>query len=208
MAHPLVELLGGVARGAPPPSDGLVSVMPPPSPRFSAVLAFTGHHVVAADVSPDWVRERLVGGDVGEPLGPTFLAALCAATGRVMSGTVDAVLVAPGDGPAPAPDLVAEPDPAEVLGPQRDDVRVWTCDGGRLLLGRGLAGRWEVAVAVEPEARNQGLGRALFRAGRHLVPGGEPVWAQVAPGNVSSLRALLEAGFSPAGTEALLVRPR
>jgi hypothetical protein len=86
----------------------------------------------------------------------------------------------------------------------RTQVRVWRSDGGIVLVGRGLAGRWEVAVEVQRHARGQGLGRSLFAAARHLVDGA--VWAQVAPGNVASVRALLEADYRPGGAETLLVR--
>jgi hypothetical protein len=37
-----------------------------------------------------------------------------------------------------------------------------------------------------------------------LLPAGEQVWAQVAPGNAASVRAALAAGFRPVGAEVLL----
>ena len=73
-----------------------------------------------------------------------------------------------------------------------------------LLLGRGVAGRWEVAVEVDPGHRGAGLGRALVTAARHLIPDGAALWAQIAPGNAFSVRAFLAAGFRPVGAEALL----
>jgi len=36
-----------------------------------------------------------------------------------------------------------------------------------------------------------------------MVPDGEPVFMQTAPGNAASLRALLAAGYSPVGSEIL-----
>jgi hypothetical protein len=69
----------------------------------------------------------------------------------------------------------------------------------------GLAGRWETAVEVFEGARNNGHGRELALAARHLVPDGRPVWAQVTPGNASSLRAFLAAGYQPVGSEVLLI---
>jgi hypothetical protein len=77
-----------------------------------------------------------------------------------------------------------------------------------LVLGRGLGGRWEAAVEVEPGSRNAGLGRALAAAARHVVPEERPVWAQIAPGNASSLRAFLAAGYQPVGAEVLLMPGR
>jgi GNAT superfamily N-acetyltransferase len=89
----------------------------------------------------------------------------------------------------------------------RDDVRVWqTEDGAGCTLGRGLAGRWEVAFEVEPRARGHGLGRVLAAAALGLLPAGTPVFAQVAPGNSVSLRATLAAGYAPVGGEVLLPR--
>ena len=76
------------------------------------------------------------------------------------------------------------------------------------MLGRGVGGRWEVAVEVDPDRQSRGLGRRLARAARHLVPGGAPLWAQIAPGNVASMRAFLAAGYVPAGAEALLIATR
>ena len=76
-----------------------------------------------------------------------------------------------------------------------------------MILGRGLADRWEVAVEVAPQARGRGLGRALAMAARSLLPQGRPVWAQIAPGNAASVRAFLAAGYDPVGAEALLISP-
>jgi len=207
--HPLARLLAEVADGRPPPADGRVTVMRPPDDRLSGVLAFTAHHVVAAEVTPEWVRRRLRQGDLSAPLNPPFLAALSEVTGRRVN-SIDAVLVATALPGPPEPGLHLRRadglDHERVARAQRyrTDVLVWQCDGGVVVLGRGLAGRWEVAVEVDSDARGHGLGRGLFAAARHLVQ--HPVWAQVAPGNVASVRALLEAGYRPGGAEALLVR--
>ena len=207
MDHPLAALLAEVAEGRYPPADGRVTVMRPSDDGLSGVLAFTAHHVVVADVEPEWVRARLSPGDLSAPLTPPFLSALGAHTGRTVN-SIDAVMVAPAIAGVPEPELepIAPGVSAELY---RADVRAWRCGGGAVELGRGLAGRWEVTVEVERSARGHGLGRALFGAARFLVATlaqpGEPVWAQVAPGNVASVRALLEAGYRPGGAEALLL---
>jgi L-amino acid N-acyltransferase YncA len=77
--------------------------------------------------------------------------------------------------------------------------------GGTVLTGRGVAGRWETAVEIDPGARGAGLGRRLALAARHLVPDGATLWAQIAPGNAASVRAFTAAGFTPMGAEALLL---
>jgi hypothetical protein len=87
----------------------------------------------------------------------------------------------------------------------RDEITVWVGNGAVVVIGRGIAGRWEVAVEVEPALRGKGIGRAAACAARHLVPDGQPLWAQVAPGNAASVRAFLAAGFVPVGAEALMV---
>lgn len=204
---PLTALLRGVADGQHPPADGGVTVLPLTG-RLAAVLAFTGHHVVVADVEPAWVAERLPVGDYGAPVSAPFLDELGRRLGRTYDN-LDHVLVAPPlAGPPPIP-LVAEdplhPHPrADRARHYREDLRVWTTpDGeGLLLLGRGLGGRVEASFEVRAEGRRRGLGRALAASARHLA--GEAVWLQVAPGNAASLRAVLGAGgFVPVGAELL-----
>jgi hypothetical protein len=75
-----------------------------------------------------------------------------------------------------------------------------------LIVGQGLAGRWEVSLEVDESHRGAGLGRSLATAARALVPQGEPLFAQVSPGNVSSLRAFLAAGYRPIGAEVLFLQ--
>ena len=79
----------------------------------------------------------------------------------------------------------------------RDEIDVWrTRDGDAILaVGRGICDRWELGFEIAPEARGRGLGRRVAAAARGLVPAGTPVWAQVAPGNAASLRAVIAAGF-------------
>ncbi|MFG3194775.1 GNAT family N-acetyltransferase [Streptomyces sp. NPDC048208] len=204
----LPELLAGVARGLFPPPDGGVTILPQPSRRDAGVLGFTAHAVVVTDEDPAWIRARLAALDrdpLAAPLHPRFLTALMDRTGRTAE-TVDALLVgAPLPG-RPAVELreIADTGHPRVVRARarRDAVRVWRADGGVLVLGRGLGGRVEVAVEVGEEARHRGLGRALATAARHLA--GEPVWAQVAPGNARSVRAFLAAGYRPVGAEVLL----
>jgi GNAT superfamily N-acetyltransferase len=207
-ADTLADLLDGIGRGRRLPGDGAVRVVPPPSPRTHAVLGFTAHHVVVTDVEEAWVRAQLPPGDLSAPLNPPFLTALGARTGR-RTNNIDLVTVAP---PLPGPPGLRLAETAAGDHPRvaralryRDQVRVWTTAGGVLILSRGLAGRWELAVEVDKPARGRGLGRALVVAARHLIPDGAILWAQVAPGNAASVRAILAAGFVPVGAEALLV---
>jgi GNAT superfamily N-acetyltransferase len=248
VSDPLKSILDKVAAGRNPPPDSANTILGRPAggKLVGAVLGFTAHHVVAADVDPDWLR-RTLPGDLGAPLRGPFLTALARRLDTV-PGSLDVMLLAPpaGAAAAAAADLPARPaarggpgvrhlatttraaaNPAEralpgglrLLGDgighprlaranrYRADVRGYTADGGLLLLGRGLAGRWEVAVEVDPAYRGRGIGRRLAALAPALVPPGEPVWAQVAPGNVASLRAFLAAGYRPVGVEVLFAVP-
>lgn len=206
----LQDLLTAVADGRFPPGDGSLTVLPQPSIRDAGVIAFTGCSVVFADVDEHWVRDQLPADDVSAPLNPPFLHALARRLQRRVNN-IDLLTVAGSLSGEPPIDLIETTErshPRVVrAASHRDDVSAWTTDGGLLTLGRGVAGRWEMALEVEPSAQGSGLGRRLATAARHLVPADEPLWAQVAPGNARSVRALLAAGYQPIGAEALLVNP-
>ncbi|WP_328493824.1 GNAT family N-acetyltransferase [Streptomyces sp. NBC_00414] len=209
MAESLRDILDAAARDDFPPADGSVTVVRQHSHRDAGVLAFTAHSVVFTDEDPDWVHatlERVDCDALAAAMNPRFLAALMDRTGRT-NDTIDLLAVAaplPGE-PSLALTEVTDRDHHRVVRARthRDEVRVWAADGGVLVLGLGVAGRLEVAVEVDEGVRHRGLGRELARAARQLA-GGEPVWAQLAPGNARSLRAFLAAGYRPVGAEALL----
>ncbi|MEV7770147.1 GNAT family N-acetyltransferase [Kitasatospora sp. NPDC086791] len=210
----LAGILADAAGGAFPPPDGSVTVVPQPSPREAGVVAFAAHAVVFTDEDPAWVHETLAadpGDPLSAPLCPPFLAAFGARTGRTVN-TIDLLSLAdrlPGAPPLPLTEERDREHPRVVRALRyREDVRVFTADGGVLVLGRGVAGRWECAIEVDPHARGRGLGRALATAARHLLPAGDTVWAQQAPGNAPSVRAFQAAGYRPVGAEALLVTGR
>jgi GNAT superfamily N-acetyltransferase len=208
----LAGLLSMVESGKPLPTDPWLTVVPQPGSRAAAVLAFPGYIVVAADVPPDWVHAQLPEPDLSAPLNPPFLAVLCTRLGRRVNN-IDMVMLAEpmaGD-PGIELELVADAEHPRVQRAHRyrDGVRAWRsapadAAGGVLIVGRGLAGRWEAAIEVDEQSRNAGLGRRLAAAARHLVPDGRPIWAQIAPGNAASVRAFLAAGYQPVGAEALL----
>jgi GNAT superfamily N-acetyltransferase len=204
----LRALVEDAAHGRFPTPDGTVRTLPRPAGPVSAVLSFAAHSVVAADVDPAWVARRVPAGDLGAPLSAAFLHALEVATGG-RAGSLDVVLAAFGrSGLPPLPLAVAadvEHQRVRRAERYRSDLRTWTAPGGLVLVGRGLVGRWEASFEVEPEARSRGLGRALADAAKHLVPAGEPLFLQVAPGNVPSLRAVLAAGYTPIGAEVLFL---
>lgn len=205
----LAAILADAAAGRFPPADGNVTILPQPSERDSGVISFTAHAVIFTAADPSWVAGQLPPDDLSGPLSPPFLVSLCTHTGRT-AGSMDMLTCStPLPGPAPA-ELTPvsgkqHPRVARAL-LHRDDVRVWQAEGGVVIVGRGVAGRWEVAIEVDREHRGRGLGRELAAAARHLVPAAEPLWAQIAPGNAASVRAFLAAGYRPVGAEVLLSR--
>ncbi|CAM5519689.1 GNAT family N-acetyltransferase [Streptomyces griseorubiginosus] len=208
----LRDILDAAARGVFPPADGGTTIVPQVCHRDAGVLSFTAHSVVFTDEDPEWVRATLRGLDcdpLAATMNPRFLTALLERTGR-RSETIDAMLVAdplPGGPPLALKEIedANHPRIAYARG-RRDDIRAWTADGGVLVTGRGVGGRLEVSVEVDEAVRQRGLGRVLVTAARHLA--GEPLWAQVSPGNARSLRAFQAAGYRPVGAEAVLLAPQ
>ena len=208
MTHPLAVMLAEVAHGRFPPADGRVDVLPSPGPPCDALIAFTGHFVLAADIGPEEVAARWPTGDFSVPMAPTSLAWLAERLGRVPA-THDALLVTIAEGSGPPAwlhcvDAYSHPR-VERASRYRNTSTIWVADddAGVMVVGRGLCRRWEVGYEVAVEHRNEGLGRRLVAAAGGLVPPGEPLWAQVAPGNAASLRSTLAAGFVPVGAEVL-----
>ncbi|MEE1740989.1 GNAT family N-acetyltransferase [Streptomyces sp. BE147] len=211
MGRTLAEILDAAAHGTFPPPDGTTTVVASPSHRDAGVIAFTAHSVVFTDEDPEWVYGALAALDcdaLAATMNPRFLKAFLDRTGR-STDTIDLLTVASALPGGPPLDLREIRDPVHPrvvrARKRRDDVRMWATDGGVLVLGRGVAGRWEAAVEVEEDVCHRGLGRALATAARHLVPAGEPVWSQQAAGNARSVRAFQAAGFRPVGAEALLI---
>ncbi|MDH6137611.1 GNAT superfamily N-acetyltransferase [Kitasatospora sp. MAA4] len=208
----LAGFLDNAARGVFPPPDGTLTVVPQPSERDAGVLAFSAHAVVFTDEDPAWVHETLAGtaaDPLAAPMSPAFLSAFEQRTGRAVN-TIDLLTVAgrlPGQPPLALREIEDREHPRIVRALRyREGVRAWTVPGGLLVLGRAVAGRWEAAIEVDPQAQGQGLGRALALSARHLLPEGEAVWAQQAPGNATSVRTFQAAGYRPVGAEALLVK--
>jgi GNAT superfamily N-acetyltransferase len=203
-------ILDAVGHGRYPASDGRVEVVPSPPGPTDAVVAFTAHTVVAADVEADAVAAQLPADDLGAPLQPPFLSWLATRL-RSEAGNLDVLLVAGSarDGEIELAEIDAVDHPrvrrARVY---RSNLRVYEPNGGGavVVVGQGLADRYEVSIEVEPERQGEGLGRSLAQAAPALVPSGSPLFAQVAPGNAASLRAFLNAGYRPVGAEVLFLK--
>lgn len=211
--HPLATILADAASGQFPSPDGEVVVLPSPPGRADALVAFTSHAVLAADVSEAAVRRRLPKDDPAAPMSVAFLAWLGKQLGAEPAD-IDVVLAAqPGWASPKALKLTPlEGDAAEHerlarAHRFRTDVQAFTDADARglVVVGRGLADRLEVSIEVFPDHRGRGLGADLARAALAMVEA-EALFAQVAPGNVASLRTFLAAGYRPIGSEVLFPR--
>jgi GNAT superfamily N-acetyltransferase len=213
VAMTLESSLCDAERGMWPGADGSIVAVPAVSGAVGAVFAFTAHVFVAVDgLGQEDLDAAIPDGDLSAPLNPPFLSRLEARTGALVNN-VDAVLLAPASPAAGIPSWLIEtdaPDHPRVRRSvrHRTQTRVFGCDGGLVLVGRGLAGRMEMAFEVDPAYQGGGLGRRLAAASLGIAAEVDEscthVWAQCAPGNAASMRTLLAAGFAPVGAEALL----
>jgi hypothetical protein len=202
----ILELLHDAARGRFPPEDGRTEVVGAAAGAPAAVLSFTAHHVVAADVPASEVLGRVDPGDLKGPLAPGVLAWLAERTGLV-AGSLDVVLAwTPGravDGVRVREVEAGDHPRVERAQRWRRELRVFEGDAGMVVIGRGLADRLELSVEVARGARDRGMARALVASALVAAAPGEPVFAQVAAANAASLRALQPAGFAAVGAEVL-----
>jgi FR47-like protein len=211
--HHLSTLLHEAVLGRFPPSDGTVRVLPAPPGPSDAVVAFSAHNVIAADLDEQEVLDHLPSADPGAPMSAEFLAWLAGRL-RTQAGMLDLVMAAPAPDPnEDLPELILRPDlldhPRLARSRQyRTDLRCFSDREKRALivLGRGLAERQEMGIEVKPEFRGSGLGRVIARATVRVAAAGEPLFAQISPGNVASVRAFLSAGYRPICAEVVFLR--
>lgn len=207
--HRLTELYERLSRdNYPPRNDEVEIVGAPPGKASAAVVAFTQHHVIAADLDPDLLRQRLDPEDIGAPMRPRFLAWMGEELGAE-AGSLAVVMYAKGRGIGskelvPRDDLNDHPRVRRALR-WREEVELYGDQVGSsvLVLGYGLAGRRELSVEVPASQRRASTGRRLVQAALDQLPRNEPVFAQVAAGNAASLRAFYNSGFRPVGAEVL-----
>jgi GNAT superfamily N-acetyltransferase len=203
----MLDLLHGAARGTFPPEDGATQVLGAVAGARAAVLSFTAHHVVAADVPADEVHAVVDPTNLNGPMAPGVLAWLAERTG-LRAGSLDVVLAWVPERAVASPVAVREVDagdhPRVVRARRwRRDLRVFAGEDGMVVLGRGLADRLELSVEVAADRRDRGLARRLVPAALAAAAPDEPVFAQVAAANAASLRALQPAGFAAVGAEVL-----
>ena len=214
MSHPLAEIIEDAAEGRFLPVDGGWHRVDPWKRGLEAVVAFTGHAVLA--VHHDTTDETLAAlgaGGFGGAHDPRLIAAMAGPHGWIDS--LDVLLASRGSGTAgsssrlvPRPDLVTHPR-VQFAAAAREDLQVFGHEDGRrssvVIVARGVAGLCEISFELDPGQRG-GAGTALVQDALRLVPEGELVVAAAAPGNAASLRALLSAGFVPLGSLQLFRR--
>jgi hypothetical protein len=203
IVHELHRVLLDAADGRFPLVDGGVDVAAPMAGDHHAVVEFTGHSFVLTDRDRDDVLARGADG-FGGASHPDLLRWLAGSDGWI--GSHDAVLAARGTGGGRLAERDDLDDHPRVVRSRhhRRDVGVYGDETGVVTLGSGLVDRLEVSVEVLDGA-TAGAGRRLISEALGLVPAGEIVFAQVAPGNAMSLRAFLSCGFVPIGAETLLL---
>jgi hypothetical protein len=206
----LREICEAAARGSYPVPQWKLDFFPCPARLAGAVVAFTGHHIVAAGIDEEDARTQLDPEDIAAPFNPAFLAWLGGRLGAKV-GHIDVTLARLGSGAGDEWLLpVGEPPDNERVRRARllrSDVQFLSPPDGRAVvtLGAGLAGRRELSMEINDEAdRNRGFGTRLVEAAVARIPTDEAVFASVAPGNTRSLRCLLRAGFLPIGAECVL----
>jgi hypothetical protein len=202
---PLAAMLTDAVGDRFPVADGTVSVVPALQDGVEAVVAFTGHAVIATTLALDAVLAAGADGFGGATL-PTLLTLMSGDGGEVEC--LDVLLGARGTGGGRLPRCPSADTHPRAMHARhwRSNVRVHGDDRGLLVLADGVAGLKQISYQVPPHARGRGLGRSLLADGLALVDRDEPVLTAVAPGNAASLRAVLAAGFVPLGS-VQLVRP-
>lgn len=210
--HPIADMIRATAELRFPPVDGAVTRVSPWRPGVGAVVAFTGHAVLAIDEAVDDDLLNSLGLDgFGGATHPRVPVALAGPGGWI--DNLDAVLVARGTGLGSS-DLIRRPDLAghdriAHARSVRDDVAVWgppigsASDGAVISISRGLGGLTELSLELPGALQGRGLGRFLIAAALDLCERDEVVVAAVAPGNAASLRAALAVGFQPVASVQL-----
>jgi hypothetical protein len=214
MSHPLARIIEDAADGRFPPVDGGWRRVDPWKPGIEAVVAFTGHAVLAVQAeTPDQTLVGLGADGFGGAHDPRLVAELAGPQGWIDS--LDVLLARRGAGPAgsgaglvPRPDLATHPR-AQFAATNRDDPKVFGLEDPHrstvVVVARGVAGLREISFELDPDHRG-GAGTALIRDALRLISEDELVVAAAAPGNAASLRALLAAGFAPLGSLQLFRR--
>ena len=177
--------------------------MPPLDRGLEAVVAFTGHSVIASRLGEQDFADFRPNG-FGDALAPEVLLRLA---GGGTIGVNDVTLSARGTGGGTLPATTLWDDHFRVRHARqlRTDVAVHGDERGLITLAAGTAGRTEMSIEVIDSLHGTKVGRAMIAEALALVPEGEWVFAAVTPGNARSLRSFLSQGFTPIASEVNIV---
>jgi hypothetical protein len=213
--HPLAVMLREAADGVFPAPDGRWRRAPPWRAGLGAIVAFTGHAVIAADGVPEHRLAELGVNGFGGAHDPRVVAELAGPNGWIDS--LDLVLVRHGAGrtgtagaatpgvPAesrlvPRPDLAQHPRVAFSTA-VRTDTTVWgyrdPANQTLAAISAGIGGLPEIGFELDADQRGRGAGARLVDDMLQVIPADELVVAAAAPGNTASVRTLLRSRFTP-----------
>lgn len=212
--HVFTRRLRDAGLGQFPAADRGIEVGPALSGPCDAILLFSEHLVVAADVTAEWAAEESsYQRDHADPDPSTGLGLFLEAISQRMGNPpmiIGVLLVAPYQ-----PAFVhGKAEPGGEVDPDwavyRSDVRSYRYRSagvsGVIGLGRGPGDRWDVYVRVDEHVGSGGqASRELFTVARTLAPDRDLLFASAPLHDPRVLRAVLGSGFLPICTEALLL---
>lgn len=209
----LARAIDDAAGGRFPDPDHAIRIVPAVEGPLGAVVAFTGHHVIASPLDASEVAEEIERRGVRLPTDPRFLGWLAERLGAESSGdTVDVVLARRGisrrDHPPMQPAdnrLLDDARVAFAVETRREPLVFAPADeSGIVILAAGLCGRLEVSIELAPQARASGRAREIVDVALAQAGEDQMVFAQVSAGNSAALRAALACGFAPICGEFLI----
>ena len=209
--HPLARLLRDVAAGHFRDADGGWTRVSPWSQQHQAIIALTGHAVLAVsyDVTDAQLADLGIDG-YGAAHHPAVVSALAGPNGWI--DFLEVLMLGVGTGSDGHQSLITRHELAKH--PLVEHVRR-TCQnlqvmGSRdvgehdvVVVSQGIAGLRQISVAVATEHLRQGRAAHVIGQALSCVPENELVVASVPPGNAVALRAALSAGFVPVGSVQL-----
>lgn len=202
--HPLLPILCDAAQGRFPNADGGITILPPLQDSIHALIAFTGHAVVATDCPLADLTQLGADGFGGAMYTPVLMRL---AEGERDISITNVLLVAHG---RPSKKRLRPTDcyvdhPRVIYARRiKRNVRVFKASEGLVVIANGIAGRCEISVALDTYPSDRGHGRRLISSALGEFSENTPVFASVSPGNAQSLRAFLAEGFVPIGSEVIL----
>lgn len=206
--HPLARLLRDVAAGNFREADGGWTRVSPWSQQHQAIIALTGHAVLAVSYDITDAQLEALGVDgFGAAHHPSVVSALAGPTGWIDS--LEVLMLGVGTGNDGHESLVSRPELAKH--PLVDHVRRSSQNlqvmGSRdpndhdvVVVSQGVAGLRKLSVALAPEHQHQGRAAHLVSQALSCVPENELIAVSVPPGNAIALRAALSSGFVPVGS--------